>query len=91
MTAERASFDWRGFGRALRQALKARGQPPLRALAGQIGVTATDLSRASSGGNVGIEKVFAISDWIGEDARNFYAPPTKSTCCTSRHVKQECV
>jgi hypothetical protein len=97
LTMSRAGFDWRGFGTALRQALAARGQPPLRRLADDIGVTTTDLSRASNGVNVSIEKVFAICDWMGEEARDFYVRPTpetcpaistKSTCCTSAHVKQ---
>lgn len=75
LSVSRAGFDWRGFGRALRAALAGEGNPPLRRLADNIGVTATDLSRASSGTAVSIEKAFAIADWMGAEPRAFYLPP----------------
>ena len=83
----RVGFDWRAFGMKVRTRLRERGEA-LRPLADRIGVTSTDLSRASSGTAVSIEKAFAIADWAGIDARDFYQPPMKSTRCTSRHVKQ---
>lgn len=83
----RVAYDWRLLGLTLRVALADAGHPPLRRLAGEIGVTATDLSRLSSGTNVGIEKVFAICGWMRVDPFRFYRPPAKSTRCTSRHVK----
>jgi len=84
----RAAFDWRRFGRDV---LEAIGGRPLRQLAEEIGVTATDLSRASSGTNVGIEKVLAMCDAFGLSERRYFLPPdpTKSTRCTSAHVKHE--
>ena len=84
----RAAFDWRRFGRDVRDAIAGRA---LRKLADEIGVTSTDLSRASSGTNVGIEKVLAMCDAFGlSERRYFLAPePVKSTGCTSAHVKHE--
>lgn len=84
----RAGFDWRRFGLLVRAGLDGIA---LRPLAERIGVTATDLSRASSGTNVGIEKVFAICDWLEVDPHDFYLPPIKSTRCTSTHVKRSSV
>ena len=89
MITANATFDWRGFGRALRTAMAARGNPPLKGLAAEIGVTRNDLSRASSGIKVGPAKMFAMADWMGDDARNFYVPPMKSNSSTCLHVKHE--
>lgn len=83
----RAAFDWRSFGIRVRYKL-ARDDEALRPLADRLGVTSTDLSRASNGTNVGIEKVFAICDWLGVEPRSFYLKPMKSTRCTSPHVKR---
>ena len=87
----RAGFAWRQFASAVAAKMRADGRG-LRALAPEIGVTVTDLSRASSGANVSVEKVLALADWLGRDVHEFYAPPEhipmKSTCCTSRHVKR---
>lgn len=84
----RVSYDWRLLGLELRAALGAAGNPPLRRLGDAIGVTSTDLSRVSNGANVGIEKVYAICEWMDVDPRDFYRQSMKSTCCTLRHVKR---
>jgi len=84
----RAGFDWRRFGRDVRKGIAGRA---LRPLAEEVGVTSTDLSRASSGTNVSIEKVLAMCDAFGLSARRYYQKPSpeKSARCTSAHVKQE--
>ena len=89
---ERAEYDWRGFASALRGRLANDGRG-YRALADEIGVTVTDLSRAASGQMVSVGKVFAICDWMGVRARGFYVAggSTKSTRCTGSNVKQEAV
>jgi len=88
----RAGFDWRAFARTVRAACIAdrRG---LRAIAAEIGVTASDLSRAQGGTNIDAGKVMAICDWAGVSERAFYLPPekdvVKSNCCTTGHVKHD--
>lgn len=88
--ASRVGYDWRRLGLDLR-AMVAETGLPLRALGAEIGVTATDLSRLTSGTNVAIEKVFAACDWAGFDPRDYFQSQIKSTRCTSSHVKQDSV
>jgi hypothetical protein len=83
----RAAFDWQCFSRDCRAAL-SRANRGYRALAEEIGVTISDLSRAAGGANVSVEKVFAICDFIGVDARRYYRKPMKSDCFTGTNVKQ---
>jgi len=87
----RAGFDWRAFARTVRAAHAADGRG-VRAIATEIGVTASDLSRAMSGINIDAGKVMALCDWAGVSERAFYLPPekdvVKSGCCTAAHVKQ---
>ncbi|NMG39832.1 hypothetical protein GRZ55_11310 [Chelativorans sp. ZYF759] len=88
---ERADYDWRGFAILVRARLSADGSG-YRALAGTIGVTFTDLSRAASGQMIAVHKVIAICDWLGVDIRRFYLPPeqmpAKSGCCSASNVKR---
>ncbi|APH71428.1 hypothetical protein [Aquibium oceanicum] len=72
---ERAEYDWRGFAAALRGRLANDGRG-YRALADEIGVTVTDLSRAASGQMVSVGKVFAICDWMELPERRFYFNPS---------------
>lgn len=85
--ASRVGYDWRRLGLDLRAKVAETGLP-LRALGAEIGVTATDLSRLTSGTNVAIEKVFAACDWAGIDPRDYFQSQIKSTRCTSSHVKR---
>lgn len=82
----RAGFDWRRFGRDVRKGIAGRA---LRPLAEEVGVTSTDLSRASSGTNVSVEKVLAMCDAFKLSVRRYYLKPSpeNSTRCTSAHVK----
>lgn len=84
-------FEWKKFGRAVRAARDARGITQ-QALADEIGITPTDLSRAAGNGNIAVEKVIAICDGLGLKLRSFYRKPpasrAKSKACTSHHVKQ---
>jgi hypothetical protein len=82
-----ASYDWRAFGHAVRAAAMNDGRLD-RAIAAEIGVTATAFSKAQSGGNIGIDYVFAICDWMGNTPRDFYRNPKKSNTCTLFRVKQ---
>lgn len=86
--AARASFDWYAFARDCRGTLAAS---PLgyRALAREIGVTISDLSRAAGGANVSVEKVFAICDFMHADPRRYYRKPMKSDCFTGTNVKHQ--
>lgn len=81
-----ADYDWRPFGRLLRDRLNADGRG-YRALAHVIGVTATDLSRVTSGQAVAAHKVIAICDWMGISFRAFYISPNKTGCCSGAPVK----
>lgn len=84
----RAGFDWRGFARELRKAIdeSALGY---RALAAEIGVTISDLSRAAGGTNVSVEKVIALCEFMRRDVTDFYRRPMKSTRFTGTNVKHE--
>ena len=85
----RADYDFLAFGRALkaRHRTDDRG---IRAIGSEIGVTATDISRAMGGQNVSIAKVIALCGWLGVPVDTFYVPPTRSEdCCFSgTNVKQ---
>lgn len=91
--AARASFDWRAFARDCRAAL-SNSNRGYRALAGEIGVTISDLSRAAGGSNISVEKVIALCDFMRVDPRAYYLPSlaqkerrAKSDCFTGHHVK----
>ncbi|RWF66865.1 hypothetical protein [Mesorhizobium sp.] len=68
-----AAYDTAALGRKLRPMLEYDGRG-WRALAEEIGVTSPDLSRIMAGQDVAAQKVFAICDWAGLDARSFYRP-----------------
>lgn len=72
--AELAGYDFAGLGRLLRPKLEADGRG-WRACAFEIGVSPADLSRVSAGQAVSAPKIFAICDWLGVEARDFYNPP----------------
>lgn len=87
---DRADYDWRGFSRALkaRHRCETRG---IRAIADEIGVTASDISRAMGGQIVSVGKVIALCRWIGVPVERFYLPPdhsTKTDCCSGPNVKR---
>lgn len=91
--AARASFDWRAFARDCRAALERRDMG-YRALAAEIGVTISDLSRAAGGSNISVEKVIALCDFMRVDPRAYYRAPlaheekrAKTSCFTEPHVK----
>lgn|GEM_PF-3166566 len=87
----RADYDWRMFASFLRERLRADGRG-YRALAVEIGVTITDLSRAATGKELSVGKIIAICDWLDVAVRIFYLPPQKddanSVCCSESFVKQ---
>lgn len=82
-----ASYDWRGFGHAVRAAAMNDGRAD-RVIAAEIGVTTTAFSKAQSGGNIGVDYVIAICVWMGNTPFDFYRPAEKSTACTLFRVKQ---
>lgn len=87
----RADYDWREFARALmaRHRGEMRG---LRAIGDEIGVTASDLSRAMGGQMVSAGKVIAMCRWIGVPVERFYIEPEisgKTDCCSGPNVKRE--
>ena len=84
-----ADYDLRAFARALREkrAFDHRG---LRALADEIGVTVSDMSRAMGGQMVSVGKVIALCQWLGVPVIRFYLPPEKpaeTDCFTRSNVK----
>lgn len=86
---ERADYDWRAFSRALmaRHRGETRG---IRAIAEEIGITASDMSRAMGGQIVSVGKVIALCRWIGEPVERFYIEPEvsgKTDCCSGPNVK----
>jgi hypothetical protein len=92
----RADYDWREFARLLQRRLASDGRG-YRALADEIGVTFTDLSRGASGQMLSAGKVIALCDWMQVSFRVFYLKPqpaeglrseTKSDCCTGSNVKR---
>lgn len=82
----RAGFDWRRFARDLRQAVRET-ETPYRRLADEIGVTLSDISRATGGTSVSVEKVIALCEFMRRDVTEFYQRPMKSTRFTAPHVK----
>ncbi|MFC3163079.1 hypothetical protein [Ciceribacter thiooxidans] len=86
----RADYDWRAFARALR-ARRGPDTRGIRAIGAEIGVTASDLSRAMGGQMVSAGKVIALCRWLGVPVERFYLPPedqAESTCFSSRHVER---
>lgn len=86
----RGDYDWRRFAAALR---KKRQPDPrgLRALADEIGVTVSDLSRVMGGQPVSVGKVIALCRWLGVQVEHFYLEPDfslKSSCFSGHPVKQ---
>lgn len=84
----RADYDWREFAMLVRRRLAEDGRG-YRALADEIGVTFTDLSRAASGQMISVHKVIAICDWMRVAVRSFYLKPMISDCCSGSNVKHE--
>lgn len=86
----RADFDWRNFAYAVVLKCRADGRG-LRAIADEIGVTASDLSRATGGQPVSVGKVIAMAEWADCDVMDFYQPPItkpmKTDCCSGPNVK----
>lgn len=85
-----ADYDWRRFGHELAMKHRSDGRG-LRAIGDEIGVTASDLSRAMGGQMVAVNKVIAICEWLGFGVRDFYLPPLtvpmKTDCCSGPNVK----
>lgn len=73
-SGERAAYDMASLGRRLRPMLEFDGRG-WAALAAEIGVTSSDLSRVMAGQDIAAGKIFAICDWAGFDPRKFYRPP----------------
>ena len=85
----RGDFDWRRFASAIR-AKRGGDLRGIRNLADDIGITASDLSRAMSGQVISTGRVFALCDWMGRDPRDFYLPPENeaiSACFGRGNVK----
>lgn len=85
-----ADYDFRKFASALRgrRMMDDRG---MRAIADEIGVTLTDLSRAMGGQIVSVGKVIALCRWLGEPVDRFYLAPERaaeSACFTGSNVKR---
>lgn len=68
-----AGYDYRGLGQQLRPKLEEDGRG-WRAIAPEIGVTISDLSRISAGQQVAAHKVIAVCDWAKLSVRAFYHP-----------------
>ena len=85
-----ASYDWRLLARTIKDRIRHDNRG-YRALAAEIGITATDLSRAASAQVISAPKVIALCDWMNVSFRVFYIPPNKdeafSNCCSASHVK----
>lgn len=91
----RPLYDYRALSRQVRAKVDERGIG-YRAVADEIGVTASDLSRIGASRGIVFEKVVAICDWLGIDDRALYTPPpkksvAKSNCCSAAHVKHSSV
>ena len=71
---ELADYDTSALGRRIRPMIERDGRG-WRAVAGDIGVTSSDLSRIMAGQQIAAGKVFAICDWAGIDPRRFYVKP----------------
>lgn len=86
----RGDFDWRMFAQAIRTACAADGRSQW-AIAEEIGITESDLSRVRGGAMVSVAKAIALSRWLKLPLENWYLPPlpcpAKSTSCTTPNVK----
>ncbi|PBB98366.1 hypothetical protein [Mesorhizobium sp. WSM3862] len=71
-----AAYDYRELGKLLRAKLEEDGRG-WRACAGDIGVSASDLSRICNGQGVSAPKVIAVCDWLRLSFRAFYLPPLR--------------
>ena len=69
-----AAYDYRELGKLLRAKLQEDGRG-WRLCAGDIGVSASDLSRICNGQSVSAPKVIAVCDWLRLSFRAFYLPP----------------
>jgi transcriptional regulator with XRE-family HTH domain len=88
INSSRADYDFLAFGRALK-ARHRKDDRGIRAIADEIGVTATDISRAMGGQNVSIAKVIALCGWLGVPVDTYYVPPLRieQKCFTGSTVK----
>lgn len=87
----RADYDFRAFARAL-LARRQQDNRGLRAMADEIGVTVSDISRAMGGQMVSVGKVIALCRWLNVPVERFYLEPEKPVetgCFTGRNVKHE--
>ena len=85
----RGEYDYRNFAAALRRKHREDNRG-LRAVADDIGVTVTDLSRAMGGQCVSVGKVIALCRWLGVPVDHFYIEPDfslKTGCFTGANVK----
>lgn len=90
----RADFDWRNFAQAIRTACAADGRSQW-AIAEEIGITESDLSRVRGGAMVSVGKAIALARWLKLPLENWYLAPLpepkvkrkKSTSCTTPNVK----
>lgn len=85
----RGDYDWREFAAALRRK-RAPDPRGFRALADEIGVTASDLSRAMGGQAVSVGKVIALCRWLDVAVDRFYLEPDFSLppkCFSGGNVK----
>jgi transcriptional regulator with XRE-family HTH domain len=84
----RAEYDTREFARAIRLKLN-QSKLGYRAIAERIGVTPTDIARASGGQNISTGRVIALCKWLGVPVERFYLEPDlpKRKCFTGSNVK----
>ena len=70
---DRARFMWGAFAAAVREHRRTdpRGAEPI---ANDIGITATDFSRAMGGKNIEAGKVIALCIWMHRNPLDFYLP-----------------
>jgi hypothetical protein len=86
----RADFDWRNFGQSIRVQCSRDGRSQW-AIAEEIGITESDLSRVRGGQMVSVGKAIACARWLGEPLEKWYLPPLpcpmESTSCSGSNVK----
>lgn len=86
-----ANYYWRGFAYELTLKYRADGRG-LRSIGAEIGVSASDLSRAMGGQMVSIAKVIAMCAWMETDVMDYYQPPESwpmnTKRCSGSNVKQ---
>ena len=83
-------INWRRLAADVRHH-RAKDHRGIRALAPEIGITVSDLSRVMSGQVINAGRVIALCDWMGRDIRDFYIPPKRqdfSECFSMGDVKQ---